>query len=130
MKMVLGRTYMLATTKGHMIKFTKDEPTHVPDVCIPDAVAIGAMPVDGSAVDVIGDEKRKVEGPSDPVEREKDLLAAVELIVGQNSRKDFTGAGVPSTDAMTRVLGYDIGAAERNAIWQVYCNNKAENEAA
>lgn len=125
MMMVLGRSYVLATTKGHAIRFIKGSPVYVPPNCVPDAVAIGAQAADGAEVDVIPQEVKTYEGPADPTVREKELLAAVQKIVDMNARKDFTAAGLPSTDAMTRVAGFDVGAAERNAAWQVYCNMKA-----
>ena len=130
MMMVLGRKHVLATTKGHMIRFEKDEPTFVPPICVPDAVAIGASPVEGQKMpDLIQDEAVVNVGPVDPTEREKEMQSAIDKLVRANARKDFTAAGLPSTDAMTRVLGYDVSAAERNTAWQLYSNLKAQAEA-
>lgn len=131
MKMVLGRNHMLATTMGHMIKFVKGQPTDVPPDCVPAAVAVGASPADGSDPGVIQDVPPNNEGPADPLEREKEAMAAIEMLVERNARSDFTAAGVPSTDAMKRVLGYEITANERNTRWQAFCDAKAaEKEAA
>lgn len=131
MKMVLGRNFLLATTMGHMIKFRKDIAIDVPHDCVPAAVAVGAQPVDGSDPGVIKDTPPNNEGPADAVLREKEAMTALEILVERNARSDFTAAGVPSTDAMKRVLGYEITAAERNLRWQTYCDRKAaEKEAA
>lgn len=132
MKMVLGRSFTLATTKGHTIRFTKDTPVFVPPICIPDAVAIGAMPADGTDPSslVVQEEEKTFDGPSDPTKREEELIAACKKIESMNARNDFTAAGVPSTDAMTRILGFAVGAAERNRAWQAYCDLKAAAEAA
>lgn len=130
MMMVLGRSYTLATTKGHMIRFTKDLPVYVPPVCVPDAVAIGASPIEGEPIpDLTPKEVVENTGPTEPAEREKELQGAIEKLVRTNARKDFTAAGLPSTDAMTRVLGYDVTAAERNTAWLLYSNLKAQAEA-
>lgn len=131
MKMVLGRTHTLATTKGHVIRFIKGQPVFVPPICIPDAVAIGAAPEDGTDPSdlVVKDEVKTFDGPSDPVKRETELVDACKKIEGMNARNDFTAAGVPSTDAMTRVVGFAVGAAERNKAWQIYCDLKASEEA-
>ena len=129
MKMVLGRTYTLATTKGHRIHFPKDVPVHVPEICVSDAVAIGARAADGKDVDVIGEEKKSNDGPQDVALREKEIIAAIELLVERNARKDFTAAGLPAIDALARVLGYEITASERARIWQIMNDRKAEAEA-
>ena len=131
MKMVLGRNHLLATTMGHMIKFRKGEPTDVPPDCVPSAVAIGAQPADGSDPGVITEAPPNNEGPADAAAREKEAMTALEILVERNARSDFTAAGVPSTDAMKRVLGYEITANERNLRWQTFCDQKAaEKEAA
>ena len=129
MKMVLGRTYTLATTKGHRIHFTKDEAVNVPEICVSDAIAIGARAADGKDIDVIGEEKKSNDGPQDQQLREKEIIAAIELLVERNARKDFTAAGLPAIDALARVLGYEITASERARIWQIMNDRKAEAEA-
>jgi hypothetical protein len=43
---ILHRNYVLRTTNGHAIGFVANEPTNVPEICVEDAVAIGARPVD------------------------------------------------------------------------------------
>lgn len=130
MMMVLGRKHVLATTKGHMIRFEKGLPVFVPEICVPDAVAIGASPAEGeTAPDLIPNDAVVNVGPVDPTERAKELQAAIEKLVRANSRKDFTAAGLPSVEAMARVLGYDVPASERNTAWQAYNDLKAQAEA-
>ena len=46
----LHRNYILRTNKGHSIRFVKGEPTWVPPLCEVDAVAIGAVPQEGTDV--------------------------------------------------------------------------------
>lgn len=128
MLMVLGRNHVLPTTKGHMIRFKKGEPVNVPAVCVSDAVAIGAQPADGQEINLIPDPPPNRDGPMDQPVREKALTEALEQIIAMNARKDFTAAGLPSVEAMTRVAGFDVGAAERNVIWQRYCDMKATTQ--
>ena len=49
---VLHRDYVLRSTKGRSVRFTKDKSVWVPPVMVPDAVAVGAQPV-SEQVDVI-----------------------------------------------------------------------------
>lgn len=122
-KLVLNRDYVLTTTKGHVIAFKKGEPTHVPASCYQDAIAIGAQPEDGSEPNVLEDQKAN-KAPSDPAERSPLILAAIEKIVADNERKDFTAAGSPTVKAVERELGFDVDAREIAAVWQEYHEKK------
>lgn len=123
-KLTLNRDYVLATTKGHIIAFKKDKPTHVPASCFQDAIAIGAVPADGSDPNVLED-KQDSKAPADPAERSPLILAAIEKIVAGNERKDFTAAGSPTVKAVERELGFDVDAREIAAVWQEHHEKKA-----
>lgn len=123
-KLTLNRDYVLATTKGHIIAFKKDKPTHVPASCFQDAIAIGAVPADGSDPNVLED-KQDSKAPADPAERSPLILAAIEKIVAGNERKDFTAAGSPTVKAVERELGFDVDAREVATVWQEYHEKKA-----
>lgn len=123
-KLVLNRNYVLTTTMGHSIEFKKGEPVHVPPVMYSAAIAIGAQPIDGSDPNVLPEEVVK-KYPTDPAIRTGDILAAIEQLVAQNERKDFTAAGTPSVKAVEREVGYDVDAREVQAVWQQYNNKKA-----
>ena len=124
-KLVLNRDYVLTTTKGHVIAFKKGEPTHVPAAVYQDAIAIGAQPADGSDPNVLED-KKDSKAPADPAERNPLILAAIEKIVAGNERKDFTAAGSPTVDAVSKEVGFKVSAREIAGQWQAYHENKAQ----
>lgn len=124
-KLILNRDYVLATTKGHTVKFVKGEPTHVPAAVFQDAIAIGAQPSDGSDPDVLKDEKRPDAPPADLAERRALIMTAIEIIVSNNERKDFTAAGSPTVKAVERELKFDVDAREIASAWQEYHEKKA-----
>jgi len=126
---VLHRNFTLATTKGHRISFEKGKPTAVPDICVPDAVAIGAVPADGAPVDVI-QEQVKAATQDDPMVRAADVLAAIKMICERNRRADFSASGAPKEAAVTQLTGYEVSKRERDDAWQAYHNARAEERAA
>lgn len=122
----LHRNFTLRTTKGHAIAFVKGEPTWVPPMCVPDAVAIGAVPKDGD-VDVLGEEAAPVAQLSGE-ERESKLFAAFETMLNRTERTDFTASGLPHTKRLSDMVGFDVTNRERDAAWQAYTQSKAEQE--
>ena len=124
-KLVLNRNYTLATLYGHRIRFTAGEPISVPPIVYQDALAIGAQPVDGEAVDVLG-EGDKDHAPVDPGARRAQITAAIELLVEENARKDFTAAGTPAAKAVEREVGFSVDAREVAEAWKAYHEAKAE----
>lgn len=123
-KLVLNRNYVLATTKGHSIAFEKGVPTHVPPSVYAEAIAIGATPDDGSDPNVLLEDTKK-SYPTDPLERKPLITAALEKIVADNERTDFTAAGSPTVAAITREVGFNVSAAEIATAWQAYHDAKA-----
>lgn len=122
----LHRTHTLRTTKGHTISFVKGEPAWVPPMCVPDAVAIGAVAQD-EAVDVLGEEKAPpVQLNAD--ERQAKLFAAFETMLSRTERSDFTASGLPHAKKLTEMVGFDVGNRERDSAWQAYTQAKAETE--
>jgi len=120
----LHRNFLLRTTKGHTIRFEKDKPTFVPPVCVPDAVAIGAVAVEG-AVDVLPDEAPE---PAilTPDQRKAKIREAIETMVARNERNDFTASGLPDLRKMNPLLGFDISSKERDDAWMEYRAEQAE----
>lgn len=111
----LHRNYVLRTTKGHTITFRKGEPTSVPPVIVSDAVAIGAIAVDGD-VNVLGDEA--VPTPSmTPDERKAKVFEAFGKMKIRNERNDFTASGVPDARRLQPLLGFEITSKERDTYW-------------
>jgi len=105
----------MRTTKGHAIKFIKDKPVNVPPICVNDAVAIGAIAVDGD-VDVLGEEE-KVVIPLTPAERKDKVFEAFRTMAGREIREDFTASGVPNAKRIPAMTGFDITSKERDMYW-------------
>ena len=112
---VLNRNYTLRTLMGHSIEFKKGEPTFVPRIVEKDALAIGALPVDGETPNVLMSEE--LAPRYTPDEQHELMIQAFEQIVARNDSKDFTGSGVPSVKAVERVCGFSIDRADLNAAW-------------
>lgn len=123
--LVANRNFTLSTTKGHSIAFKKGVPQHVPPIIYQEALAAGAVPPDGMDVQVKEDVTTD-NTPSDPSDRAPAIMAAIEKLVAENSRDNFTAAGSPTVDAVTRVVGYKVQAKEIATVWQVYHDKMAE----
>jgi hypothetical protein len=111
----LHRNYVLRTTKGHAVNFRKGKPTHVAPIIVADAVAIGAVPVDG-AVDVLGEEEEVVV-PLTAAERKAKVFDAFRIMAGRAIREDFTASGVPNAKRLPALTDFEITSKERDAYW-------------
>ena len=121
---VLGRNYVHSSKFGHVIAFEKNVPTYVPPECHKEVAMIGAMPDDGSEVNILGDEViRQPELTID--ERREQLIAAFELLQERNSRTDFTGQGVPSVPALKKIVDFDFDRKEVEPLWRDYLEEKS-----
>lgn len=119
----LHRTYVLRTTKGHSIGFVKGEKTWVPPACVPDAVAIGAVPEED--VDLLPEEAKPVVSLT-PDERQKKIFEAFDTLVERNERGDFTASGMPHAKKVWGLVGFEVSNSERDAAWMAYQQAKAE----
>lgn len=122
----LHRNYVLRTTKGHTIKFVKGKPTHVPPVIVADAVAIGAVAVNGD-VDVLGEE---VEAPTplSSAERKAAVFAAFDSMKARDERMDFTASGLPNAKRMFPLTGFEVTSTERDTYWLEYRANAQDDK--
>lgn len=115
--MKLHRRFRLATTKGHCVQFEPDTPVYVPPAIVPDAVAIGALPIDGP-VDVVPEDAPKPNtGPAEAAERERALINAFAKLVTANERRAFTAGGVPTAAAVEDLTGFEVSRREINDAW-------------
>lgn len=126
-KLVLSRNYVLTTTKGHSIEFVKGVPVQVPPIVYADAIAIGAVPEDGSDPDIL-EEKARPTAPADPAERTPLIMKAIEALVERNEREDFTAAGSPTVDALSKQVGFKVQSKEIAAVWQAFHDKKAAGD--
>lgn len=114
MKFVSLRSFTLTSTLGHAVRFEKGEPTFVPPALYAEAQAAGAVPEEELPE---APAKSGPEAPSDPVAREKAISDAMTQMVVDARRDDFTAAGLPHLRVLKQVLGWEVPAPERDAVW-------------
>ena len=124
-KLTLNRNHTLVTTKGHVIQFVKDIPTHVPPPVYQDAIAIGAVPEDGTSPDILKEEIEAT-APLSIEEREGAITATFAGLIERNARETFTAAGHPHFNAVSELVGFKVGGKEVAAAWQKYNDSKGE----
>ena len=56
-------------------------------------------------------------------EYNEDLLAAIDMLVSESEKYDFTADGTPKASALKRLLGYSVNNEERDRHWQYFLNN-------
>lgn len=114
----LHRNYVLRTIHGHTIGFEKGKATHVPSICVPDAIAIGAVPQDPSITALGEEEEPKVQ--LTPEQRKEAIFAAFKTMSGRGERLDFTASGMPNAKRLPALTGFEVTSAERDAYWNEY----------
>ncbi len=124
---VLNRNATVSTMKGHRIRFEKDEPVFVPPICIPDVVAVGATPADGTDPDLDQDVAPGIPAAAnDPVLRAEVIQAAIIKLVATNERGTFGADNAPKADAISTIVGFKVDNKERNVAWRAYHDAIAE----
>jgi hypothetical protein len=121
----LNRNFTLFSKLGFVVHFEKGVPRHVPQQMMHEVIAIGAERVDGSQDDGFEEDKAVVMEPSGQ-EREDLILAAIEDLVERNSQKDFTAGGVPKSQAIKAIVGFEPESAEVKKAWLAFHANKSE----
>lgn len=122
----LHRTHTLSTTTGHILNFKKGEATWVPDCCVPNAVAIGAipsLPLDAE-LDPLPAEPVAAPIPLSLEERQAKYFEAFEKIIQRARRDDFLASGLPHIKKVEDLSGLQVSAAERDEMWQKYQDSK------
>ncbi len=122
MKFTMPQDKTVATKLGHTIQFKKDVPTHVPKECYRAVQAEGAVPEDAIVEQV---KESKKDAPEDATDRRIAVFKALEQLVEKNKRGDFSANGVPKTNAIEKITGFDIDAKERDALWRDFTQSQA-----
>lgn len=125
--LVTNRDVTLTTTLGHSIAFKKGVPVYVPPIIYAQALAIGAVPEDGSSPEM-HEVKRPNAAPTDVAVKESDIKRVLHDLIARNERGDFTAAGLPAVDAVVRELGYRVTAKEIAGVWQQINDEKANEQ--
>jgi hypothetical protein len=123
----LHRNFLLRTTKGHTVRFTKDQPTYVPPACVEDAVAIGAQAVNEADGDVLGAEPQEIILTA--AERKQKIREAIEVMMRRQERSDFTGNGMPNAKKIMALAGFEVNSKERDSVWnEIVLEQQAQME--
>jgi hypothetical protein len=120
MKFMFARARTIASTMGHSIDFPKGELIHVPPSMYKEVLAAGGVPEDEVEIQKIEDDAAKSKvpvEPADPAERLSLITMAMEDMVKENLRDDFTANGHPHMRALKRRLGWAASDVERDEAW-------------
>jgi len=113
----LHRNFVLRTTKGHSIGFEKGKATLVPTICIEDAIAIGAVPVEG--MDSVSPEAPEAVILT-PAQRKAAIFAAFETMATRGDRADYTASGTPNAKRLPALCGFEVPLGERDIAWNEF----------
>ncbi len=114
----------MATTSGHVIRFKRNEPKEIPRSILPDAMAIGAAPVEQSD---LPEQEQEPQAPVTSDERRDAILEAMGLLYERQERGDFTANGLPQINPLEELSGVtNIHGQERDALWSEFQQSRAE----
>lgn len=117
----MPRDRTVSTLSGHVIRFEKDQPVHVPAVAVEDVLAAGAVALDPIEVG----EDEVVKAPVlDGAARKAKIIEAFEALIKRDARGDFDGAGKPHPRVVSELVGFTVDSKERNAVWGEYMQAK------
>lgn len=124
---VSNRDFVLRSTSGHAIRFEKGKPQHVPSILHSEVLERGAMPCDhdGKMLDeptevvvkVDTNDKKPVMAPDTQEAIDKDIEAAIKLIVEKNKPSDFAGS-TPSAASVGALVGYPVNQKDVRKVWE------------
>ncbi len=120
----MNRDFTVRTLLGYTIVFKKDQAILVAPTVIEDCMKYGAFPVKD-------DELKAVEAP--PVkealagqERIAAIMEAMNVLVVKNDRGSFTANSSPHTHAISKIVGFEVKAKERDSLWDKLIKKDAE----
>lgn len=116
MEYIAPRNMTVSSVSGRSQTFKKGEPTWAPPQMHAELIAHGIVP----AEEIPEPEEATSNEPRIPAEREAALFAAFEKMVLEGKREAFTGVGIPHLGHLSKKLGWDVAAKERDAAWQKF----------
>ena len=126
--MVSLRSFLLSTTKGHMVRFESNVPTEVPESILQEAMAAGCVPANKEDAPFVYDLTRSVvEFQGDA--RRSTIFLAVKSLAEENDSANFDGGSYPKQEVVADRLGYPVSSAEVRDIYQQYLSAKSSGEA-
>jgi hypothetical protein len=131
--MKLGKNRVYSSTKGHAIRFVKDEEVNVPSICVRECEGIGAVFVGDSPEGHVDQDElasqvtksinkaKKAESiapepvkaqPVQPDDRMGVILKAVNTIRDRNNREDFTAGGSVNLRQLAKETNFRVDKSE------------------
>lgn len=128
---VSNRDITITSLIGRSIYFEKGVPTHCPREMHAEVMEKGIIPVeeaDATAVTTKAAHVPKSDEPDEPGDREDAITAAVQVLVARNNTKDFSAGGVPTSAAVSAVLGWRADAQSIRPVWDKLKRSMAVSE--
>lgn len=114
-EMVMQQNRTLRTTRGHTIRFRKNEPRTIPREVMDEAMRFGAVPTEEANVPSEPDPTPDT-GPTTVEERRQVIKDGIRKLRERKGRQDFNASGRPTMDKLREVTGLsDMHAQERDA---------------
>ena len=122
MEYIAPRNMTVASTSGRSVEFKKGVATYAPPQMHAELIAVGIVPTEEIPEP---EDTGEVQAPTVPAEREAAVFEAIEKLLLRGKRGDFTGTGSPHAAVLSKELGWDIDAKERDVLWQKFQADKA-----
>jgi len=120
------RTVRVAAKSGHIFTVEAMKPMWCPAIAVPDAKAAGCVECDEHGKIVLEDGLQTIDLHEDkdeipflppeerdiPEKRKRVIHLAVVKCFKRNNRDDFASNGVPKANVITRMIGFQVTAAE------------------
>lgn len=119
-EMVLQRNHVVRSLNGSSAAFKAGVPTFVPPQLVPEAVAVGAVFVDGQTPNVLPPEEVAPVAPVSPEARKEAYEKAFVVLVKRNERFDFTGTGIPTAKAVEKLISWEPNPKELKQYWAAW----------
>ena len=121
-KVQATRNATLRSRYGYTFEFEAGKQYDIPQICMPEAGAIGAFPADDEATkaldEALAPPKNPNDAPIDPDERKALIRETILQMVAENKQSDFGASGRPHVKKISKRLGFDISPRERDAVWE------------
>lgn len=101
---------MIGLTTGDTLTIQPDGSTEVPTRFRREAIARGCVPA-GVGTD-------EPEAPKEKTKQEL-IVEAINKLLDADDEDSFTGDGKPKTTAIEKLVGFNLTAGERDAVWAI-----------
>lgn len=116
---VSQRDVTITSTSGHTIHFPKGVPKAVPSDLRRACLEAGVLPATDTDLSDLGGRvpTTRPEAPMSPSERDDLIREAIGEMLSTRKRGDFTAAGLPRVDQISKLTGFEVSPADRDRLW-------------